>query len=772
MTDLPVPDPASTFWIRIFVFFVYALMLGCVYHAARVGALEYERARQLGYPPHVRVSAALTWLVFLALFAVLFWALESWAHFRTPFYLYDKGFPDLIPRIPFRDYLSSAWQPIVHECSTTVQKLMKVDHEYRKIPLSIPLLESALIYCTLWIAMLMGVNRAFAPLLAGLLMVDIDALLDPVVAADYACVGAQQNSIGGGFGQAGLGLWNWYYPDPNFDRIPSDLAIWFGVPLFNYAAWWAAPVVLGSLVMVFQSVRGRWWARLHGRRPREEMPTAGQASFTGAIGVAVLALYFLVMMAPNKSPGVPWQWAGIAFALLLSAGGLIIRVWRRELEAPSLLNPADPSLTRPIYFFLLLGFGAMVLEAVFLQRPGLIVVAVGSLVIGSLLTWWPYPRQIVSFCKRVLDAGRFVRIHYLGFPFMLALLGGFSLGIQNEAKLGEQPVYALALGGWRIGALLGVALCFHVWAFVVNDVTDWFTIECDQERRVHDPLGEGRIAPSRALALAAVSATAALFLAFLMDAGLVATGLLVAGMLLSAAYGVWGKRSFFPLLTDAMQAGGYACLALFAAKAVEAVFPAEDGSLRTDHWLLPCAVAGWGAGYILITTLLGGLRDLAYDRACGNVRTTAMLLGAEVDPSGTISNARIVLYAFGVHVAMFALPTIVLFSSPEIGGEAAHDRVLLALYGLGAISLLVLGLAVWPHQPRRYRWIAAHQLILALPAAGAFLPFLDLNGTYVLLTAFFAPYLVQEWIVYRVLAAIHPEIAADAIAPPGARVSR
>jgi hypothetical protein len=97
------------------------------------------------------------------------------------------------------------------------------------------------------------VNRAVAPLLAGLLMVDIDALLDPVVAADYACVGAQQNSIGGGFGQAGLGLWNWYYPDPNFDRIPSDLAIWFGVPLFNYAAWWAAPVVLGSLVMVFQS---------------------------------------------------------------------------------------------------------------------------------------------------------------------------------------------------------------------------------------------------------------------------------------------------------------------------------------------------------------------------------------------------------------------------------------------------------------------------------------------------------------------------------------
>jgi hypothetical protein len=341
---------------------------------------------------------------------------------------------------------------------------------------------------------------------------------------------------------------------------------------------------------------------------------------------------------------------------------------------------------------------------------------------------------------------------------MLALLGGFSLGIQNEAKLGEQPVYALALGGWRIGALLGVALCFHVWAFVVNDVTDWFTIECDQERRVHDPLGEGRIAPSRALALAAVSRDGSAVPGLPYGCG--ARGDRTARRRDAAErrLRVWGKRSFFPLLTDAMQAGGYACLALFAAKAVEAVFPQKMGRSAPITGCSRAPVAGWGAGYILITTLLGGLRDLAYDRACGNVRTTAMLLGAEVDPSGTISNARIVLYAFGVHVAMFALPTIVLFSSPEIGGEAAHDRVLLALYGLGAISLLVLGLAVWPHQPRRYRWIAAHQLILALPAAGAFLPFLDLNGTYVLLTAFFAPYLVQEWIVYRVLAAIHPRL--------------
>jgi hypothetical protein len=256
-----------------------------------------------------------------------------------------------------------------------------------------------------------------------------------------------------------------------------------------------------------------------------------------------------------------------------------------------------------------------------------------------------------------------------------------------------------------------------------------------------------------------------LLLAFLLRAPLDALGFLAAAVLLMIVYNLWGKRFVFPPLFDLAHAGAWVCLALFAAKAVEPVV----GSTEQGRPLLVWSVAIWGGGYILlIKTIAGRLRDLANDRAC-HLQSTVILLGAKVDPNtgNAISNARIAVLAFAVHLAMFVLPTLVLFSDLELG-EGGRNSVMLALYGFGAISLLVLWLIVKPHQPSRDRWTRWHQMILLLPPSVAFVPFLDAAAMYLLVTACFAPLLVRPGIVHLVLSATHPEIADEAVAPPSA----
>ena len=120
-----IPIAASALWTQIFILISYIAALGCLYHAARVGVLEYAEAKHLGHPRIARVLAAASQVVFFVVFVVFLWAIESWAHFRTPFYVYDESFQaEMIPRIPFAAFMPASWAPVPHKCSDLVQQLM------------------------------------------------------------------------------------------------------------------------------------------------------------------------------------------------------------------------------------------------------------------------------------------------------------------------------------------------------------------------------------------------------------------------------------------------------------------------------------------------------------------------------------------------------------------------------------------------------------------------------------------------------------------------
>jgi 4-hydroxybenzoate polyprenyltransferase len=765
-----MPITASPFWTYVFIGISYTAALGCLSHAVRMGALEYAVAKQLKHPRVARISAAASPALFFLGFVVVLWAIESWAHFRTPFYVYDESFErDMIPRIPFAAFMPASWAPVPHKCSDLVLQLMCAHRVFTRIPLSVLLLEASLVYSAMWAAILLGTGFRLAPFLAGLIVVNVDAILDPVVAASHSCNGALSEAA------PRLGLWHWYQGASPQDA--EGIAQWFGVPLFNYGAWWAGAVILVSFVLLVQYMRKRVWARMRRRawaridakewtssdEYSKFIPTGRDVAIVGPAGAIVLGVFVAVSTAPNLSPGAIYQWAILGSALLVTAWWLGIRVRKRDLEK----NPGrlDGCVARPLLFFILLGVAALCFRGIFLAIPTLMFVAVFCLVVGALLAWWPYPGEIQGFVQRLLDLDRFVRLHYLGFAFLLVLLGSFSLGLQIRDPNVYPPEYTLLLNRWQIGGLLAIALFYHVWGFVLNDVID-LPVDRTQVRRRNDPLVQGRIDRIYALALALLSVPSAFLVAFLLGVPLDAYLVLLVGMLLMALYNVRGKRLAVPIVTDLVQAAAWGCLAIFAAMAVEPSVAAQH-PFSPSHWLLTWAIAGYGAGFILlINGIHGGLRDLANDIACG-ARTTAILLGARVDEKTgeAVSNRLIALFAFAVHLAMFVMPSWVLFSDLELGEN--RTPVMALLYGLGLVSLAMLWLVVKPREPKRDLWIGRHLPVLLLPAAVPFLPFLDATSRCLLVTAFVVPLLVQEGVVVRVLRWIHPEIAEAAVRPPG-----
>jgi hypothetical protein len=95
------------------------------------------------------------------------------------------------------------------------------------IPLGVIAMESSLAFSILRITNLLTVPQFFAPILNGVVMMNLDAILDPLVAVNHPC--NQITPIGR---DEGFVLWHWCADD--------NMVNWFGVPLFNYAGWFAA----------------------------------------------------------------------------------------------------------------------------------------------------------------------------------------------------------------------------------------------------------------------------------------------------------------------------------------------------------------------------------------------------------------------------------------------------------------------------------------------------------------------------------------------------
>jgi hypothetical protein len=96
--------------------------------------------------------------------------------------------------------------------------------ETREIPLSIPIFEGALAFAALWTARFLGGPVWLRPLFAGLALVSIDLMIDPIVASTYDCTGASVRK-----GLAGAGT----------SRV--EMTQFYGIPLFNSSAAGSPP---------------------------------------------------------------------------------------------------------------------------------------------------------------------------------------------------------------------------------------------------------------------------------------------------------------------------------------------------------------------------------------------------------------------------------------------------------------------------------------------------------------------------------------------------
>jgi 4-hydroxybenzoate polyprenyltransferase len=248
---------------------------------------------------------------------------------------------------------------------------------------------------------------------------------------------------------------------------------------------------------------------------------------------------------------------------------------------------------------------------------------------------------------------------YLGARLSVA---GFSalLPIVGIASTGNAPTPR------ELAGAVAVALLFHVYAYVLNDVVD-LDIDRREPQRAAFPLVRGAWSPAAALTVAAAQIPAALLLTVLLGGGADAVALLAVAFVALAAYDVWGKRCVFPPLIELVQAGGWASLLLYGA------------ALVGDANRVTAAIAAATIAYVLLVNgVHGGLRDLANDAACG-ARTTALLLGARASPSGAHVPPALVVYAVALHGVLFTGAIAALrLAEPRYEARAAAAFVLAA----------------------------------------------------------------------------------------------
>ena len=319
-----------------------------------------------------------------------------------------------------------------------------------------------------------------------------------------------------------------------------------------------------------------------------------------------------------------------------------------------------------------------------------------------------------------------IRVSALGFTLVLPLVGAASVA----AGPGMSRITVA-----RTGALLLVALSFHVFAYVLNDVVDLW-LDRSEPLRADSPLVQGAIGRGSLLALAWAQVPVAFGLAFVHRAHGAALAMLLISFVAMAVYDVYGKRCRWPLLTDAVQSAGWCALLGLGAWWHGPVWP---------------PLTGWIAAYVFCCVMLvqgvhGGLRDLANDLR-GGARTTAVWLGARpgagsgIEVSGALA-AYAALLQGGLWVTALAALACLPNEARSGGAQAFVVAVLAA-----ATGALVLA---YRRRTDRRRLIAcgAWNIVCALLVLPALvLPLIDLAEACTLVAALVLP--IAAMLVYN-----------------------
>ncbi len=280
---------------------------------------------------------------------------------------------------------------------------------------------------------------------------------------------------------------------------------------------------------------------------------------------------------------------------------------------------------------------------------------------------------------------RFIRADTLGASVTMVLLG---------AATALEP---LTIG--LVPGLVAVAVSFHLFAYLLNDVVDLHVDRTDP-RRAGTPLVMGLVSPGWALTLALLQVPVSTSLVASMGGGRSEFATLAVLFGAVTIYDVWGKRCPIPPLTDLVQGVAWAALGWLAADLVG----------ETTGWTMVLAA------YFLVFILLangvhGSIRDLANDRLHGAL-TTATWFGARVDPGGGVRLEGLYLgYALGLQGVTVGLPFL-----PIARGwvESPGWLLILSMSASGALSTVFLVLAARATERHRQLVLGARHLILVL----------------------------------------------------------
>jgi 4-hydroxybenzoate polyprenyltransferase len=279
---------------------------------------------------------------------------------------------------------------------------------------------------------------------------------------------------------------------------------------------------------------------------------------------------------------------------------------------------------------------------------------------------------------------RFLRADTLGASITMVLLGAATAAQQLSVTL--------------VPGLITVALSFHIYAYLLNDVVD-LPLDRTDPRRSGSPLVTGLVSPRTALALAMIQIPILVVLVMWLDpavTSLVALTVLIAAV---SVYDLWGKRFPVPPVTDLIQGVAWAALGWLAADLVG----------ETTGWTVVLAV------YFLMFILLangvhGSIRDLANDRRHG-ARTTATWFGARFGPGGEVRvEGAYLAYALGLQVLTVALA----FVPTVLGWEQPGWLRPIAIAVAGASSTRFLVMATRAADRHRQLVLGAWHLILVL----------------------------------------------------------
>ena len=316
------------------------------------------------------------------------------------------------------------------------------------------------------------------------------------------------------------------------------------------------------------------------------------------------------------------------------------------------------------------------------------------------------------------DICRFGRFSVLGFSVMLPLIGAAAV--------------SRALSGAQLVALTAVGFAFHIFAYVSNDVFD-LPIDRTQPLRADSPLVRGLVPPSLALAIALIPVPVACVIQLWAGGRPAASAMLMVGMGLMLLYNLYGKRIWFPPLSDAVQGIAWVALALY-------------GALATG-WPLRAPV-GWLAATIFVYILMinglhGGLRDLANDARHG-ARTTALYLGARATPDGRlIAPAGVVLYGLTLEILLLLLVALCIVGNWPEDNRISWQVIVSAIVAAHVVLLWLARAALRPTATRS-EMIRAGIAHLFLSIGAVFLPFAFFTNTLgsVVIIAAYAPMLI------------------------------